>query len=73
MNTLFVSSNSARILNVIDNKGSIVDDLAKSCDVENFFFLVSVKLSDEHTENRSPFFSSSIQQIIDGLGETFSE
>ena len=72
MNTLFISSNSARILNVIDNKGSIVDDLAKSCDVENFFFLVSVKLSDEHTENRSPFFPSSIQQIIDGLGETLS-
>jgi hypothetical protein len=61
MDALFVSTYRAGVLNVIDDKSTIVDNLAQRCDVVNLLLAVPVELGNQHTEDWPPALASSIQ------------
>lgn len=46
MDALFVSTYRAGVLNVIDDKSTIVDNLAQRCDVVNLLLAVPVELGN---------------------------
>lgn len=60
MNTLLIPSYSAAIFDIIDDECTIVNDFTESSNIIDLFFIFAVEFCDEHAEDGSPSFSSSI-------------
>lgn len=73
MHAFLIPAHCAGVFDVIDNKGAIMNDFAEGSYVVNFLFGMPVQLGNQHAQDGSPSLASPIEQVIDGLGQTFSQ